>query len=337
MFGGNILDWYEFKLNFQKYYLDKYNSIQELIYVLLERLTYIENINILDKNNLHIINTSFDTLDSLKNDFRLLESSIDKLRKSYETILNKYTKEKNIYYSQDFLELNEKCMNQLSSFQNNYPNVKNIYSKYSESEIKERYNLKLNSHVGTGVKSIIKFFTLKRYIEENGYDIIAPLLSLKNTIIDSNNEHIYIHAKNTNNALLKAKSLVDFINKYSDISNNIGKITIIPIYSCIKVESEGKISSITYTTVYPNGNLPKEVSEDLGWEDKNSFNASKKTVTLQKPDGDASLNLLGFNSFASANGKKGYLEQLEVAGGVVTKVLAKVSLKMEKCLDKLIK
>ena len=119
--------------------------------------------------------------------------------------------------------------------------------------------------------------------------------------------------------------------------HNTNRKVFFNIYSCIKIESKGKINSITYTTVYPNGNLSKEVSEDLGWEDKNSFNASKKTVTLQKPDGEASLDLLGFNSFACANGKKGYLEKLEVSGGVVTKILAKVSLETEKYLDKLIK
>lgn len=329
--------WYEFKLNFQKYYLDKYNSIQELISVLLERLTYIENIRISDKNNFHIISTPIDNVDCLREDFRLIEKNIYKLYKSYETILDRYTNEKIIHYSQNFLELNEECMRQLASFQSNYPNVKNIYSKYPESEIKEHYNLKFNSHVGTGVRSIIKFFTLKRYIEENGYDTILPLFSFKNTIINSNNEHIYIHANNTNKALLKAKSLVDFINKYSDISNNVGKITIIPIYSCIKIENKDKINSVTYTTVYPNGNLVKEASEDLCWEDSNTFNASKKTVTLQKPDGDASLDLLGINSLVSANGKKGYLEQFEVSGGIVEKTLSTVSLKMGKFLDELIK
>ena len=329
------MNWYEFKLNFQKHYLDKYNSIQELISVLLERLTYTENIYIRDKNNFHIINTSLDTLDDLKTDFTSLEHSIYKLRESYETILDKYKIEKNIYYSQNFLELNEECMTQLSSFQSNYPNVKNIYSKYAESEIKEHYHLKFNSHVGTGVRSIIKFFTLKRYIEENGYDTIVPLFSFKNIVINSKNEHIYIPATNTNKALLKAESLADFINKHYDISGDIGKITILPIYSYIKIKSKGKINSVTYTIVYPNGNLPKEVSKDL-WGDKNNFNAAKKTVTLQKQDGGESLDLLGINSLVSANGEKGYLVQLEANGGIVKKGLSKASFKLEKFLNELI-
>lgn len=244
------LDWYEFKLNFQYSYVREYSKeLKKLIDEFVVNLYNLFEIKKIKDDYYDLYNPNIDEKD-FENKFKQLKKNTEKLYKEYQNIYDEFLKNNEIFYSNDFLKLKDKCSRLRNILEKEYPIIDDIYNSYTDNDIKKQFNLNLSNNIGTGVLHFKKFYKLLFYIKNVGYSAFSNY-SLKHFQFDATNERFYFNASNDREASIQANYLESMLNNNSKIKDRFGLITILPIYDTLRIE--GNPIEFEYTIVFPNG------------------------------------------------------------------------------------
>lgn len=238
--------------------------------------------------------------------FNQLEQLTEELIEKYNNVLLDYKENGEIYYSKDFLNLNDKCMRERKFIESVFSGVKKAYEVIHDDDIDSFYKLVTDNKVGTGITHIKKFYKIKRYIDEAPF-LITPLAL--NAYYNPKTEHILVETDSNDTALNYIDAFVNLVNDSKDVNEQIGKININPVYDSISLE--GDYREISYTLVYPNGNPPLDRHNIL----KNS-GAKEIRSKLVGSDGNP-LIIEPVKAMLEEEAKKGYLKSLEVLGNKI--------------------
>lgn len=314
------MDWYEFKLNFQYSYVREYSKeLKKLIDEFVVNLYNLFEIKKIKDDYYDLYNPNIDEKD-FENKFKQLKKNTEKLYKEYQNIYDEFLKNNEIFYSNDFLKLKDKCSRLRNILEKEYPIIDDIYNSYTDNDIKKQFNLNLSNNIGTGVLHFKKFYKLLFYIKNVGYSAFSNY-SLKHFQFDATNERFYFNASNDREASIQANYLESMLNNNSKIKDRFGLITILPIYDTLRIE--GNPTEFEYTIVFPNGD-PDIINEA---KQKNiDFAAQELTVALTSEHGKG-LDGQNINKkILRKNSINGYLKQIKCKGAkIINKIRTKLN------------
>lgn len=251
-----------------------------------------------------------------KDEFKKLEQDTKLLKEKYSDILDKYSETEEIHYSKEFLRLNDKCGGVRRQLEYNYPILKQAYDEFDEDLIASEFNLQFDNAVGTGIRHLKKFYTIKYYIEE--YDIdVTELYSNLEIVYSLDQERFYIKTNNESEALSCSKLLERVLNNNRESITHIGKININPIYTNIYFEGSSTEVSIVY--VYPNANGPYERNSLI-----EAAKAKQEEIKLIGSDGEP-LNTDVIIDEINERGLSGYIKELKTKGSTIVKQMLRVN------------
>lgn len=233
----------------------------------------------------------------LRSELDVLQVDTLKLQNKYNEVMEHYLKNGEIHYGKEFLELNDICGENRRKLEAKYPILKQSHKKYSDNFIHEKYNLNLNTSVGTGIVHFNKFYKNLYYFEEY-IENETESKSEEIAYYDKISEYIYIADDNESSAKDFSKYIESNINE----SGKIGMVKINPIYE--KIEVTEPVKYIQYTVTYPNGNTPSEIDEIL-----KKSGANSKTVKFEANSSE-NWNPDPVISDINNEGSKGYLEEI---------------------------
>lgn len=304
--------YYVFKLNIQPNILAHFTKSNELEYLISEVIPNSFELIMEVKENKGIFQMLFEDVSEInfEEKFKELEDITNKLIKEYKNILQDYQIKGEIYYSKEFLKLNDKCGNLRRYIESEFSGLKKAYEIITDDEVEKEYDLVTDNQVGTSITHIKKFYKLKIYIStDESISAITPLNL--NAFYNPKTEHILVEADKEDEARNYIDAFIRVVNNNKEVTQSIGKININPIYESISLE--GNYSEISYTLVYPNGNPPLNRNNIL-----EQSQAKEQHTTLIGTDGKP-LNTKPVQDILEEQGKKGYLKSLIVKGYKSTK------------------
>lgn len=307
-----------YKLNIQPDVLSKYAENNDKEYLLSEVIPSVfENVMEIKKTEglFELITESVDE-EIFKEQFKNLEKKTLKLLKHYQNVLSEFKQKHAIHYSRNFLNLNEECMDKRRKLEYQFPGIKRAYELITDEEIDEYTQIVSDSKVGTGITHLRKFFKIELYLEQYKEENAINPLDLK-AYYNPHTEHVLVKSISAIASWNYILALVKLINQSSFAQERIGKININPIYESILLDQE--YTEISYIIVYPNGNPPLDRHNIL-----RESEAKEERTTLVGTDGKPLKNE-PIQMKLEKEAKDGYLKSVAVKGGVVSKILKRLS------------
>ncbi|PAE87228.1 hypothetical protein [Shouchella clausii] len=298
-----------FKLNIQPDILLDYKNSNEVEYLLFNKIPLaFENVlqvEVNESNNLYELIPLKTDEQTFQNLFRDLEEKTVKLFESHKQVLLQFKRNHEIHYSQDFLKLNEACMNKRRDIEKKYPGIMKAYEVIADEEVDIYASIESDSKVGTGITHLRKFYKIKLYLEKYQQDNVINSLDLT-AYYNPHTEHVLVKSSSESAAKNYINALVELVNGSRSANKHIGKININPIYETISLD--GEYTEISYVIVYPNGNPPLDRYNIL----KNA-EAKEAEFKLVGADGKP-LNKEPIQEILENEAKKGYLKSLKARG-----------------------
>ncbi|WBX81498.1 hypothetical protein PD280_07305 [Virgibacillus salarius] len=305
-----------FKLNIQPDILLNYEKSNDLEYLLFDLIPLafqnVLQVKIIENSSLYELIPQKTDEEVFKNFFTELEEKTLKLFEFHKEVLSKYKRNHEIHYSQDFLNLNEVCMNERRALERKYPGIMKAYEIIADEEVDIYARIDSDSKVGTGITHLRKFYKIKLYLEKYQQDNVINSLDMV-AFYNPNTEHVLVRSISETAAQNYITALVDLVNGSRSANKHIGKININPIYESITLD--GAYTEISYVIVYPNGNPPLDRYNIL----KNA-EAKEAEYKLIGADGRP-LNKDPIQEILENEAKKGYLKSLKAKG---TKIIKKI-------------